>query len=148
MIDAGRPTKYKKSFAKQSQKLCLLGAIDKDLASFFEVNEDTINEWKKVHKDFSESIKEGKMIADAEVAKSLYQRAVGYQHKDVDIKIYKGKIIKTPLIKHYPPDSVAGMFWMKNRRPTDWRDKQEIDHTTDGLPITLVSYRKNAEPKD
>lgn len=124
---AGRPTKYLDEYAEQARKLCLLGATDAELADFFEVNEDTINEWKKVHKEFSESIKRGKGIADAEVASKLYHRALGYEHPDVDIKMYEGQIIETPLVKHYPPDTAAAIFWLKNRNKKEWRDKQEID---------------------
>lgn len=129
---AGAPTKYKSTYNKQAYKLCLLGATDQDLADFFEVCEDTINEWKKVYPLFSVSIKKGKVIADATVAESLYKRANGYSHPDVDIKMFEGQIIQTKLTKHYPPDSTAAIFWMKNRKPKEWRDKQEIDHTTKG----------------
>lgn len=52
----GRPSDYNVAFNDQAYKLCLLGATDKDLADFFEVVEDTINEWKKKHPQFSVSI--------------------------------------------------------------------------------------------
>ena len=73
--NAGQPTKYKKEFAEQAYKYCLLGADDKKLAFLFEVSEATINNWKKAHKEFFESIKKGKEIADAEIASSLFHRA-------------------------------------------------------------------------
>src|SRR5262245_16835501 len=91
----GRPTKYDSSYNDQVVKFCKLGATDAQIADFFNVNEATIHRWKKEHKEFCESIKRGKILADAEVAQSLFQRAVGYQHEDVDIKMYEGSIIKT-----------------------------------------------------
>ena len=138
----GRPSKYKPEFTKQAYKLCLLGATDKGLANFFEVSEDTIHEWKKVHPEFSESLKEGKEEADAIVASSLFHRATGYSHKDVDIKIYKGKIITTQLTKHYPPDSTAAIFWLKNRNPKQWRDKQEVEHSITEKQIMIIGGQK------
>lgn len=135
----GRPSKYKEGFADQARKLCLLGATDSDLASFFEVNEDTINEWKKVHLEFSESLKAGKDLADATVADRLYKRATGYEHADVDIKVVAGQIVQTGLIKHYPPDTPAAIFWLKNRQKDKWRDRQEVDHTTKDQPIPLLA---------
>jgi hypothetical protein len=133
---AGRPTSYKPEYNEQVFKLCLLGATDADIADFFEVTETTINNWKIDYPEFFESIKSGKQKADSTVAESLYKRANGYEHEDVDIKMYEGEIIQTKLIKHYPPDTTAAIFWLKNRKPAVWRDKHEIDHTTNGDKIT------------
>lgn len=133
----GRPSLFKPEYSEQAYKICLLGATDADLANFFDVNEDTINEWKKVHPEFSESLKSGKTLADAEIAKSLFHRAKGYEHPDVDIKMFEGQIIVTDLIKHYPPDTTAAIYWLKNRKPKEWRDKQEVDHTTNGNSINV-----------
>lgn len=138
MAEVGRPTKYDEAHNKKAYKLSLLGATDIELADFFEVSEDTIYEWKKVHPEFSEAIKRGKNQADSEVANKLYKRATGYQHEDVDIKMFEGQIIQTPLVKHYPPDTTAAIFWLKNRQPKKWRDKQDIDHTTNGDNINTL----------
>lgn len=145
---AGAPTKYQDSHDKQAYKLCLLGATDAELADFFEVNEDTINEWKKVHDTFSVSIKRGKFQADANVATKLFKRATGYQHPDTDIKMYEGQIITTEVIKHYPPDTTAGIFWLKNRQPKKWRDKQEVEHSGDISHVTIFQFPDNGRTQD
>lgn len=124
----GRPTKYKTEYNEQAYKLCLLGHTDEELASFFEISESTLNNWKIEYPDFMESIKKGKEIADADVSVSLYQRALGYSHDDVDIKAVNGEIVETPVIKHYPPDPTSMIFWLKNRQPKKWRDKQVTEH--------------------
>ncbi len=129
MADVGRPTKYDVKYNEQVYKLCLLGATDIELADFFDVSEATINNWKLEHSEFLESIKRGKETADATVAESLYKRANGYEHPDVDIKMYEGQIITTELTKHYPPDTTAAIFWLKNRKSRYWRDKAEIEHS-------------------
>lgn len=131
MEQGGRPTKYKPEFDQQAEKLCKLGATDIELADFFEVVEDTINEWKKVHESFSVSVKRGKIEADAMVASKLFHRATGYEHPEVDIKMYEGHIITTDLVKHYPPDPTSMIFWLKNRQPSKWRDKTEVDQRTE-----------------
>lgn len=121
-----RPTKYQPEYAEQALKLCRLGATDKELADFFQVNEDTVNEWKKVHPAFSESLKEGKLLADAEVADKLFRRATGYEHKAVKITASPdGREHLTEYVERYPPDTTAAIFWLKNRRPDVWRDKTE-----------------------
>jgi hypothetical protein len=130
-----RPTKYKEEYPKQAYKLCLIGATDAQLANFFEVNPDTIYEWKKVHEEFSESLKRGKQIADGEVAKSLFHRAKGYSHKAVHISNYQGEITQTDIIKEYPPDTTACIFWLKNRQSEMWRDKREYAVNEDNREI-------------
>ena len=129
----GRPSKYRDEFAEQARKLCLLGATDKELGSFFGVSEQTINAWKSEHSAFLESLKAGKELADATVADSLYQRAKGYSHPEDDIRVVGGAIVITPTIKHYPPDSTALIFWLKNRRPDLWRDKREPEEGDQSL---------------
>lgn len=139
---SGRPTKYKKEYDEQALKLCRLGATDKELADFFEVNEDTINEWKKVNPSFSESLKEGKQMADAEVAHKLYRRATGYSHEAVKIvaNATTGQEHIVPFTEHYAPDTTACIFWLKNRRPDLWRDKLQQELTgKDGKPIEVIN---------
>ncbi|MDE4014421.1 hypothetical protein Q7499_00930 [Glaesserella parasuis] len=58
------------------------------------------------------------------VANSLYKRALGYEAPDIDIRVIENQIVETPLIKHYPPDPTSAIFWLKNRQPDKWRDKQ------------------------
>lgn len=126
-----RPTKYKKEYNEQALKLARLGATDIEMADFFEVSESTFNLWKKKG-GLSESLKEGKMLSDAEVSDKLFKRATGYSHEEDDIRVVAGQIVITPTIKHYPPDTTAGIFWLKNRQPDKWRDKKE-DESQGGI---------------
>ncbi|MCG7657132.1 helix-turn-helix domain-containing protein [Wielerella bovis] len=121
----GRPTKYKPEYADQARKFCLLGATDAEMADFFDVDERTINNWKEEFPDFFQSIKKGKLLADANVADRLYQRAMGYEAPDMDIRVVEGEVIETPMTKYYPPDTPAAIFWLKNRQKAKWRDKVE-----------------------
>lgn len=145
MADVGRPSKYNPDFNFQVEKLAKLGATDKEIADFFDVAESTINLWKNEYPEFSESIKKGKIEADANVAHSLYHRAIGYSHEDVDIRVVDKEIVETTLTKYYPPDSTAGIFWLKNRRPKEWRDKHELE-----IPegIKIFSGIKMVKPDD
>lgn len=123
---SGRPTDYREKYNKQAYRLCLLGAIDDELAEFFEVDVSTINRWKVDHPGFRDAIKKGKMAADSRVAERLYERAMGYSHPEIHVSNYMGAITKTELTKHYPPDTVAAFIWLKNRQPGKWRDKIEV----------------------
>lgn len=111
MAKVGRPSSFKPEFVEQAHSLALLGATDADLADFFDVTPQTINNWKKDFQEFFDALKAGKSLADAKVAKSLFQRAVGYDIGD----------------KHYPSDTTAAIFWLKNRRRQDWRDVHQVE---------------------
>lgn len=126
----GRPTKYKSEYAKQAGKLCLLGATNVELADFFEVTISTIHQWRVTHEEFSSALKENKEVADRRVEEALYHRALGYTHDQDDIRVVEGEIVITETKKHYPPDSTSMIFWLKNRQPDKWRDKQEIEQTS------------------
>lgn len=140
----GRPSKYKENTAEQAYKLCLLGATDKELADFFEVAESTFNLWKKEHIEFSESLKRGKQIADANVAHKLYHRAIGYEHQELITASFQGQITDTMKVtKHYAPDPTAAIFWLKNRQPKVWRDRTQTEITgEDGAPLQVVFSSK------
>ena len=125
----GRPSKYEPDFAKQAAKLCALGATDADLADFFEVNTSTIWRWSGQHEDFCNALKNGKDTADERVERSLYQRAIGYEYDAVKIFQDKGSPLVVPYREKVAPDTTACIFWLKNRRKAEWRDK--IEHSGD-----------------
>lgn len=136
---AGRPSSYKPEFAEQATKLCLLGATDEDLADFFKVSIRTIANWKTDREEFLQALKAGKDQADDRVERSLYQRAVGYTFDAVHFSSFQGKVTATEFRQHVAPDVVAQIFWLKNRRPDAWRDKQIQEVTgADGAPLVPV----------
>jgi hypothetical protein len=103
----------------------MLGLTNEQLAGVFEVHVDTIDQWMRTHEAFSDAIKAGRTDADGQVAHSLWERAIGYNHEAVKIfadpKTGAEHIVE--YTEHYPPDTVACIFWLKNRRPGLWRDK-------------------------
>lgn len=135
----GRPTKYKPEYCEQAEKLCRLGATDIEIADFFDVEVRTLYRWKGEHEQFCQALKAGKEISDERVERSLFARANGYEHDEVDIRVVGGAIVQTPIRKYYPPDTTAAIFWLKNRRPDLWREK--VDHTLanpDGSALNLT----------
>jgi len=141
-----RASAYKPEMCEQAYKLCLLGATDDQIADFFELSTSTIEKWKKVHPEFGEALLRGKTEADAVIAESLFHRARGYSHPDVHVSNYKGDITVTKITKHYPPDTTACIFWLKNRQRVSgrWVDTQEFrgqvkhnhEHRVEGVSDT------------
>lgn len=128
-IRTGRPSDFRQEFVKQAQGLCKLGATDQELADFFEVDVRTIYRWKATQDAFCQALKVGKQEADDRVERSLFARATGYEHNEVDIRVIANRVVQTPIRKFYPPDTAAAIFWLKNRRKEDWRDKIDHEHS-------------------
>lgn len=131
-MPAGRPTDYEPEYAEQAAKLCALGATDVEVADFFGVDVRTVYRWKHAHPEFCQSLNAGKEKADERVVNSLYQKAVGYTFESEKIFNHQGTILRAPTREHVPPDTSAAIFWLKNRKPDDWRDKQEHEHAGKG----------------
>lgn len=139
----GRPSAYKPEFVDLAYKFALLGATDAKMAEFFGVDERTLNRWKIDFPDFCQSLKNGKLIADAEIAHSLYHRAKGYSHEAMKFFQYEGNVIEQPYTEHYPPDTGAAFIWLKNR--AGWRDKPEEGGDEDApKPVAVIVEIKDA----
>ena len=144
-MPGGRPTKYDKvNTPKLAYAMALAGRTDDQIAEFLEVNRDTLYDWKKKYPEFSDALKSGKEEPDDLVERSLLARATGYtfdSEKIVVLSMGQGlgsETERVPIKEHCPPDVTAQIFWLKNRRPDRWRDKQEVEHTG-GISVTLES---------
>jgi len=126
MAKRGQPSKLESISLDQVEKLAGFGLTDQEIADILGICKATLNNYKNNPK-FLDSLKKGKDKADNYVIGSLFHRALGYTHPEVQLHSYKGKIIKTEVLKHYPPDTVAAIFWLKNRQPDKWRDKREVE---------------------
>lgn len=122
----GRKSKYGSIDLHQVKIAGELGLTDIEISKLLGVSEKTLNIYKKEHPEFLQSLKEGKELADEVVVRSLFKRASGYSHPDVNISNYQGNVTITPILKHYPPDPTSMIFWLKNRQPDKWKDKPII----------------------
>lgn len=129
-MPAGRPSELNEKIIKQAYKLALLGLTDAEMADIWGVSETTVNNWKLAEPKFLESLKKGKVDADADVAASLYERAKGYAHPEEKVFCSDGVITTHTTTKHYPPDTAAAMIWLRNRQGTKWRDKPADNQQT------------------
>lgn len=147
----GRPTDYKAAYCEQATKLCQLGATDQELADFFEVNVASIYRWKISHPPFCEALKVGKAAADERVERSLFAKATGFEHDTVKIFNAEGVPLIVPFREKVAPDVTACIFWLKNRRPKEWRDRLEqtnIHEAGDSLTtlLTKISDGNGGKP--
>ena len=118
-----------------------------EVADFFHIDVRTLYRWKNESPKFCQALKAGKAAADERVERSLFARALGYEHDEVDIRMFEGRIIQTPIRKIYPPDTTAAIFWLKNRKPDQWRDKQEIDHSG-SVNVQIMRFGQQKAPNE
>ena len=121
----GRPSKLTTATAHTAEVLARLGFKDEKLAAAIGISRSTLHEWRKANPDFADTLNAAKTSADARVMDALYQRATGYEAPDGT---------------HIPPHPTAIIFYLKNRRPAEWRDvtRSEISGP-DGAPIQAAA---------
>jgi hypothetical protein len=131
-VSSGRPSPFTKLNMELVKYMYETGSTDKQVAERVGVTYQTINNWKKKHPDFFDSLKDWKDQADKVVEASLYQRACGYVDKEVKVfcDAKTGLVTQTTVDKRYAPDPTSMIFWLKNRKPKNWRDKQEIEQNS------------------
>lgn len=123
----GRPSGYKPEFAEEASRLCEEGATDQELADYFGIDIRTLYRWKNTETEFRHALKASKESSDDRVERSLFERACGYERNEMDVRVVGGELVQTPIRKFYPPDTTAAIFWLKNRRPEQWREMKALE---------------------
>lgn len=123
-------SKYKPEYDELVFNYCKMGATDAQLAVFFKVTEQTVNNWKNDHPAFFESLKAGKEEHDTGlVVNALLKAAIGQTvletTTDEGTSAKLGDFNSTSVKERYiPPNPTSAIFWLKNRDPKRWKDKQ------------------------
>lgn len=138
---------------EEIKQWCLDGHTDKEMYEALGINADTFYKYKKIKSEFSETLKQTKEIADNQVQDSLWKRANGYDVTEKKTTYDRdGNVVKSEeTVKHIPPDPTSCIFWLKNRNPREWRDKQEIEHSGEVEQTVIIlpanSRMNNTEEK-
>lgn len=114
--------------------LAMKGATDEEIAEAFSISRRTLARWKNDYPSFAEALINGKTVADAQVEKKLFQRAIGYDVKESEniVEVDKDGNTKPVRVretkKHIPPDTMAIMYWLNNRSKGtgEWAQSQNI----------------------
>lgn len=106
------------------------GLSDEQIAENMGISRSTLNEWKNKYSDISDTLKKGKEVVDRQVENALLKRAMGYRYTEVTKERVDGSLVVTKQVtKEVIPDTTAQIFWLKNRKPNEWRDKKDIEHS-------------------
>lgn len=114
------------------------GLTDEQIAENIGISRSTLSKWKNDHSDISDTLKRGKEVIDRQVENALLKRALGYEYTEVTKELTDAGMVTTKKVtKQVAPDTTAQIFWLKNRKPNEWRDKQDINHSGD-IGVTIV----------
>lgn len=115
------------------------GLTDEQIAKNVGINPATLYDWKKKYPKISESLKKGKEVVDIQVENALLKRALGYSYKEIKTEETAEGQKVTITTKEVTPDTTAQIFWLKNRKPDRWRDKQDVEHSGQIGGVTIVN---------
>lgn len=122
------------------------GLTDEQIAHNIGITRETLYQWKQKYPDIPYTLKRGKEVVDIQVENALLKRALGYEYDEIKEELDEsGKLVKkTTTRKLVIPDTTAQIFWLKNRKPNEWRDKRDTEE--EGKPIEIKIIR--ASEKD
>lgn len=99
----GRPSEYDDEFIPEAVSLAAAGATDAEIADGLGIDRSTLRRWFLAYPQLNAAVKAAKDTIDQRVERSLFKRAVE------------------------DGDTTAHIFWLKNRRPLEWRDRKETE---------------------
>lgn len=119
------------------------GLTNQQIAHNMGIHYKTLEKWKSKYDSINSALKKNKEIADREVENALKKSAEGYDvveeiwERQFNSKTGDFEMVLTKKVKkHIPPSNTAQIFWLKNRRPQQWRDKVEPHLTTSSNATT------------
>ncbi|WP_025692587.1 hypothetical protein [Paenibacillus zanthoxyli] len=129
------------------------GLTDEQIAANMGVNVATLYRYKQDYCEIRESLKKGKEVVDRQVENALLKRALGYRYDEVtrepgtvedeETGELKRAMVETKRVtKEVQGDVTAQIFWLKNRRPDLWRDKQLVEHSGKVVQEQVHNLRK------
>ena len=111
------------------------GLTDEQIAHNMGISVKTLYNWKNKHFPILQALKKGKEVIDRMVENALLKSALGYEYEE-DGMTKDGDVVPLRRVQH--PNTTALIFWLKNRKPTEWRDKQ-VTEFENGVPVQIVN---------
>ena len=131
------------------------GLTDEQIADNIGIRRETLYDWKKKYPHISNALKRGKDVVDIQVENALLNKAQGITKtliKPIKIKTVtydNGKRVKEEEHIKYaeeevfvPPDTVAQIFWLKNRKPNTWKDKPVDNEGQQDNTVRVILERR------
>ena len=138
------------------------GLVERQICHNIGISERTFSTWKERFPAITSALKRGKAPVDFKVENALLKSALGHKEtvrtaikvKTEKQKVGEGKIVEEHIEYvdeevYIPPQVVAQIFWLKNRRPDKWKDKVEQTVITEVEDLTpLVEMLNGSENEE
>ena len=115
------------------------GLDGQQIANNLGIGKSTLYDYITKSKELANALKKGRDVADREIENSLYKRALGYDVEEVieeqrpDSNGVMTVTLKKVTKKHIAPDTTAIIYWLNNRKPKEWRNKQVIESDSNSV---------------
>lgn len=143
-------SKFRPEYLKHVERWGKEGLTTREIATNLGVTEQTFYNWLSSFPDLVIAHRLGKEASDERVTRSLYHRAIGYTFDSEKVFQFQGSEVRVPVVEHVPPDTNAAVFWLKNRRPKEWRERVEQDvthtlHLSDSVQALVSNLREQRD---
>lgn len=98
----GRPEEFDEQYIDEAVKLIKMGLVDSEICEKLGIHITTYWRWRQAYPELSKAVKAAKDIVDDRVEEAMMKTA-------------------------REGNTTAQIFWLKNRRPADWRDRKETE---------------------
>lgn len=151
----GRKSSYNPEYhIDWAWSMAVKGATDQEIADAFGISRMGLWKWKQHYPELKEAIDDAKAKADSQVEKTLYQRALGFQTEETEYVYEADEEGRTKLVgqktkvKQVPPDTMAIMYWLNNRKRGVWSQRQELQleaHNESDTDVVIVLPHNNRQ---
>lgn len=122
------------------------GLSREEIAHNMGINRKTLTEWEKKYPPIGNALSRAREVADIIVENALYKKCIGYNatvkklHKlrrvEYDPETGRKTREYDELVEgieevHVPADTTAQKYWLGNRKPDTWKDKQITEEKVD-----------------
>lgn len=138
---------YPTKFNKETRRICRMlyekGFLDREVADVMGVSWRTIMSWREKNPEFFAEVMAAKDKVDDKAERTLFERAMGYKVKETKVTMDgQGAVLeRTVTQKEIPPDVGSLVFWLKNRRRDQWKDRWDISADDGVVNVNILSFR-------
>lgn len=138
---------YTDDHARQAYLLALFGVIEKDMAEFWGIHINTLNDWKVTRPEFRQALNNGGILASVKVAEHFFLNCIDRTVPVEEIHMCKDKVIRVQTTRFIQGDKWAQSRWLAIKHPDKWSEIQrvQIDQTNININKIDLSCLTNEE---